>query len=89
MRYFPLFDFQMVVLLSFFGLTILLLLYIALGKFVAFTGQKKGEEEKEEFPDGIQTTRKPFPLILVLIYIGFILWAISYVVVIGIRGGPF
>jgi hypothetical protein len=89
MRYFPLFDFQMVVLLSFFGLTILLLLYIALGKFVASTGKKKGEEDKEEYPGGIQTTRKPFPLILVLIYLGFILWAISYVVVIGIRGGPF
>jgi hypothetical protein len=89
MRYFPLFDFQMVVLLSFFGLTILLLLYIALGKFVASTGQKKGEGEKDEFPEGIRTTRKPFPVILVLIYLGYILWAISYVVVIGIRGGPF
>ena len=89
MRYFPLFDFQIVILLSFWGLTLLLLLYIALSKFVASSGRRKGEDEKEEFPDEIQTLKKPFPLILVFIYGGFIIWAIAYVVVIGIRGGPF
>jgi hypothetical protein len=89
MRYFPLFDFQIVILLSFLGLTLLLLLYIALSKFVASSGRRKGEYEKEEFPEGIQTLKKPIPLILVFLYGGFIIWAIAYVVVIGIRGGPF
>jgi hypothetical protein len=71
MRYFPLFDLQAVILLSFLGVTALLLLYIAMGKLIGPAG------------------RQPIPLILVFVYAGFVVWAVAYVVVVGIGGAPF
>jgi succinate dehydrogenase/fumarate reductase cytochrome b subunit len=88
-RYFALYDFQNVMLLSFLGLVVLILLYIAFNNLVASTGYAKRKEELEEFPEGIQTGKKPIPLILIFVYAGFIVWAMAYAVVIGIRGGPF
>lgn len=89
MRYFPLLDFQTVVLLIFFGLIILLLLCIAFAGRVFSKGKKEREEEIEEFPEGIQTMNKPVPLLLIFIYAGFIIWILAYVIFIGLRGGPF
>jgi len=86
MRSFPLLDFQTVMLLTFLGLAIFLLLYIAFGWSAAPNDRK---EKKEEYPGGIETTNKPIPPILIFVYGAFILWAISYVIVIGLKGGPF
>jgi hypothetical protein len=89
MRYFPLLDFQTVILLIFIGLIVLLLLYIAFSGHPFLIGKKEGREKKEEFPEGIQTTNRPIPLLLIFVYAGFIIWALVYVIVIGLRGGPF
>ena len=79
----------MVTLLFFLGIVVLLLLIISIGQFVPTSGRKRNKKEREEFSEGIQVSWNPIPLILIFIYIGFILWAIAYVVVIGIKGEPF
>ena len=89
MRFFPVFDFQMVVLLTFLGLVALSLLYIAFGSSRFSGEQDDKEEEVEDYPGKIKTARRPLPPILIFVYVAFIVWAIVYVVAIGIKGGPF
>jgi len=89
MRSFPLLDFQTVMLLTFLGLAISLLLYIAFGWSAAPEDAKGAEEEKETYPGGIETRNKPIPPILIFVYVAFVLWAATYVMVIGLKGGPF
>jgi len=89
MRFFPLFDFQLVVLLSFLGLIALLVLYIALTGLALPPRVRKGHPEPEQFPDGIQASRGPVPLILIFVYVGFLVWALIYVIIMGIRSEPF
>ena len=89
MRSFPLFDFQIVVLLSFLGLIALLLLYIAFTKIAVPPVSRRGRQEPEQFPDGIQTSRGPIPLILIFVYAGCFVWALAYVIIMGIRSEPF
>jgi hypothetical protein len=88
MRYFALFDFQQVILLVFFGVTALLLLYIAFSGRPLFPGRDDGER-KEEYSEELQAGHHPFPLILVFIYGAYFCWAVGYVIFVGIRGGPF
>ena len=55
-----------------------------------FLGVNTREEEKvENYPDAIKAAKRPIPPILVFVYMAFVVWAIVYVVVIGIKGGPF
>ena len=89
MRFFPIFDFQMVVLLTFLGLCACILLYVAFGGSRLSRGQKEEEEEVEDYPSGIKTGRRPLPPILIFVFVAFIVWVVLYVVVVGIRGGPF
>ena len=89
MRSFPLFDFQIVVLLSFLGLIALLLLYIALTKITLPPVSGRGRQEPEQFPDGIETSQGPIPLILIFVYAGFLVWALAYVIIIAIGSEPF
>ena len=88
MIYFSLLDFQTVMLLTFLGLIVLVLLYVALGG-PPLKVSREGKEHEEEFPDGIKTKRNPVPLILVFVYLGFIAWVIGYVIMVGLRGGSF
>lgn len=89
MRFFAVFDFQMVVLLTFLGLAALVLLYMAFGSSRFSRNQKEEEEEAEDYPGGIKAARRPLPPILIFVYVAFVVWAVVYVVVIGIKGGPF
>ena len=89
MRFFPLLDFQYAMLLIFLGLIALVLIYVAFSTY-DFLPRKGDEGEKvEEYPGGIQASNQPIPLILIFLYSGLAIWAVAYVVVIGIRGSPF
>jgi hypothetical protein len=88
MRYFSLLDFQTVMLLTFLGLIVLVLLYVALGGPPSKVS-REGKEHEEEFPEGIKAKRNPVPLILVFVYLGFIAWVVGYVIMVGLRGGSF
>ncbi len=89
MRYFSLLDFQYVILLVFLGVTILLLFYVTFESYVFTRERDERPQELEDYPDGIKVRDKPIPLILIFIYIGFVIWAISYVLIIGLRGVAF
>jgi len=89
LRYFPVFDLQMVVLLTFLGLVALVLLYVGFGSSY-FSKPSSGQgEKKEEYPEGIRAKNRSIPPLLIFIYVAFIIWAVIYVIVIGIGGGPF
>lgn len=89
MRSFPLYDYQVVILLSFLGVITLVLLYIAFRKIVFPPFSGKGLKAPENFPDGIQTSQGPIPLILIFVYAGFFVWALTYVIFIAVRNEPF
>ena len=88
MRFFSVLDSQYAMLSLFLGLIILILVYIAFGGYV-FPTRKGRRHEIEEYPEGIRAQNGPLPLLLFFIYLSFFIWAIGYVVVIGIRGGAF
>ncbi len=87
MRFFQVLDLQIVFLAIFFGLAALLILYVAFSGHVR--ASKKREPEPEEYPDGIRAGHNPIPPLLIFVYVGFALWALGYVIVVGILGRPF
>ncbi|NIO03379.1 MAG: hypothetical protein GTN74_01860 [Proteobacteria bacterium] len=89
MRYFTLLDFQYVVLLVFLGLSGLIVIYLAFSGYGHERGRRKRPDETEDYPEGIQVERNRIPPILIFVYIAFILWAVGYVIVIGLRGKAF
>ena len=86
MRYFDLLDFQYVVLALFIGIAVTILLYVAFGWPAAVLKRKKAPEE---FAAGLQIEKNPVPPILVFVYTAFFIWAVVYMIVEGIKGGPF
>lgn len=88
MHFFSVLDSQQTILLIFLGMILFILIYISFGNYVVPT-RKERREEIEEYPGGIRAKNGPLPLLLLFIYLSFFIWAIGYVVVIGIRGGPF
>jgi hypothetical protein len=90
MRFFTLADFQHFVLAFFLGLAAALVIYLAFRP----TGMKRGDEEGEEeaatpeYPDGLRIGDNPVPPLLVLLFLGFVVWFIFYVIIFGVLGGP-
>ena len=86
MRYFDLLDFQYVVLALFIGIGVTILLYMAFG----WSGiSLKRKEAPEEFTEGLRIEKNPVPPILIFVYTAFFIWAVVYMIVEGIKGGPF
>lgn len=86
MRYFDLLDFQYLVLALFIGIAVTILVYVAFG----WSAQSlKRKEAPEEFAEGLQIGKNPVPPILVFVYTAFFIWAVVYMIVEGIKGGPF
>jgi hypothetical protein len=89
MRFFTMLDFQTVVLLIFLSLVVTILLYIAFGSAYV-TRNKKGREGKlEEYPEGLRTAENPVPPIITFVLVAFVIWAVAYLIMIGLHGGPF
>ena len=54
-----------------------------------FSFKKRTDEEVEEikeFPDGLKEGNRPVPIFIWLMFIGYIIWAMAYVVFLGTRG---
>lgn len=88
MRYFALRGFQDVILFLFPTLVFIILLYTALSR-AHFRGKDSEERERKVihvYPDGIEERDSPFPLILILIIVGVLLWGFLYALGIGILG---
>ena len=86
MRYFDLLDFQYLVLALCIGIAVTILIYVAFG----WSAQSlKRKEAPEEFTEGLRIEKNPVPPILIFVYTAFFIWAVVYMIVEGIKGGPF
>ncbi|MFH1487840.1 MAG: hypothetical protein ABII06_02965 [Pseudomonadota bacterium] len=89
MHYFYLRDIQHFVLYLFPALLGVFVLAAGLG-YSHFRRPKSGEEDTHVhhiYADGIVDAKGPFPLVLILIIAGTVLWAFFYILFLGLMGG--
>lgn len=81
MRYFGLVGFQHVVLFAFPTLILIILLYVAFAKshFHKADSEERKKKIVHSYPAGIESTNSPFPLILILLIAGFLLWTFFFI----------
>ena len=89
MRLFSLLDFQYVMLVIFLGIIALVLVYLAFSSYEFLPRKREEKEEAEEYAQGIQASNRPIPLILIFVYAALAVWAVAFVVSVGIKGAPF
>ncbi len=88
MRFFELVNLQDMVLYFFPAVLAILVLGIALG-YVHFRTARSEERMRRSyytFPEDIEDRQAPFPLSLILIIAGTVVWAFFYILVIGLWG---
>jgi uncharacterized membrane protein YidH (DUF202 family) len=88
MRFFQLVNLQDMVLYFFPAVLAILVLGIALG-YVHFRTARSEERMRRSyytFPEDIEDRQAPFPLSLILIIAGTVVWALFYILVIGLWG---
>jgi len=88
MQFFPLVDFQHLVLAAFFGAIFLILVYIAFGSHGDRGDSPAGKEEREIL-FGEEAAKNRIPPILIAVFLGVIVFALGYFILIGIKGPPF
>ena len=88
MEYFELLGFQHVVLSLIPAVIFIILFYIALSRthFHSKNSERRKTTVVHAYPDGLEAKNAPFPLILILIIVGFLLWAFFYVLGTGLTG---
>ena len=93
MQYFPLLDFQQLVLAFFLGTGFVILLYIALSSYDQTRGEASAEEQGKILRGDLAEAHDPegrrIAPVLIFVYLGAIVWSVSYVVVVGIKGPAF
>ena len=88
MRFFELQNHQDMVLYFFPAVLAILIVGVALG-YVHFRTARSEERLKRSyytFPEDIEDRQAPFPLSLILIIAGTVVWAFFYILVIGLWG---
>ena len=88
MRLFDLLNLKHIILYFFPAVLAILIVGIALG-FVHFRTSRSEERMKHPyytFPEDIGDRQAPFPLSLILIIAGTVVWAFFYILVIGLWG---
>ena len=88
MRYFELLNIQHFVLYLFPTLATILLFAVGLG-FLYLRREDSADRETriiEAFPGGIEGRNAPFPLIVLLVIAGTVVWALTYILSIGLLG---
>ena len=90
MRFFFLQDYRQWLLAVSLGLVLAILVYLAF-KSYAYSRARMGEKTEHElgYPDGLRGKDSPTPHFFFFLYLGFVIWAIFYVVLIGIEGAPY
>jgi hypothetical protein len=88
MRFFDLLNWQHIVLYLFPTLVFIFLFGMALGRshFRGSDVRGKRDESYYIFPDGVEDRRSPFPLALILIIVGSVVWGFVYILVSGLIG---
>jgi len=88
MRFFDVLDFQYLILTIFLALVAVILIYLGFQSY-SFSRRREEEEREEEFPGGIRVQNHSIPPFLIFVVIGFVIWAMVYVILYGLRGEPF
>jgi len=88
MRYFDLLSFQHIMLYLFPTLIFMLIFALALGFSHLRSEDEKARKEKiiYRFPDGIEDRDAPFPLSMILIIAGTLIWVFFYILGTGLLG---
>ena len=89
MRYFTLLNFQHVIL--YLLPTLLFMVLFGVGLAYSHLHRQDDEDRKTRityrYPEGIEERDQPFPLVLVLIIAGTLIWAFCYILFTGLIGG--
>jgi hypothetical protein len=88
MQFFPLVDFQHFVLALFLGAIFLILVYLGFGSHGSREGPPE-EKEEREILFGEETVPNPVPPILIVVFLGAVVFALGYFILIGVKGPPF
>lgn len=88
MRYFQLLGIQHFIMYLFPAVATIVLFIIGLGFYYINRKDAKARETRiiEQYPGGIQGRNAPFPLVLILILVGTIIWGLAYITLIGVLG---
>ena len=88
MRFFELVNLQDVVLYFFPAVLAILILGLSLGyaHFHTARSEERMRRSYYKFPEDIEDRQAPFPLPLILIIAGTVVWAFFYILVIGLWG---
>jgi hypothetical protein len=90
MLFFPLIPFQEVALAFFLGLVTFIFLYVAWASYPPGPQEEAGEDlkkpEARDLPEMPEAADNPLPPFLVFVYVGVAVWALAYLIVIGLRG---
>lgn len=88
MRYFELMGIQHIILFVFPTLIFMILFYLGIthSHFRGKNSKERLTKIVHNYPHGLESRNAPFPLILILIITGFIIWTFLYTLGIGILG---
>jgi hypothetical protein len=88
MRFFALEGYRDVILFLFPALVFIILFYLGLNRshFRTKDSAEKETQVYSKYPEGLEDRNAPFPLILILIIAGFLLWGVFYMVGISFLG---
>ncbi len=88
MRYFELLGIQHVILFIFPTLIFMILFYLGIthSHFHGKNSKERLTKIVHKYPHGLESRNAPFPLILILIIAGFIIWTFWYTLGTGILG---
>jgi multisubunit Na+/H+ antiporter MnhB subunit len=89
MQYFPLVDLQHWVLAIFLGWVSLILIYLAFGSHARREKGAEGERAGREILFGQDVEKNPIAPILIFVYLGVLVFAVAYLILIGIHGSAF
>jgi len=89
MQYFPLVDLQHWMLAIFLGLVSLILVYLAFGSHPGRQKDAEGERGERDILFGGEPEKNPIAPILIFVYVGVIVFAVAYLILAGLKAGPF
>jgi len=89
MQYFPLVDLQHWMLAIFLGLVSVILIYLAFGSHPGREKGAEGEPAERDILFGEEPEKNPIAPILIFVYVGVIVFAVAYLIIIGLQGNAF
>lgn len=89
MRFFFLQDYQDWLLAVFLGLGLAIFVYLAF-KSYGYSDGRANERARQisDYPEGLKGRNFPTPPFIIFLYIGFAVWAVCYVIFVGIMRNP-